>query len=186
MNPEALDVLIEGCCNNERSSQENLYKFFYDDMYRTCLRYTDDPHIALTILNDAFLKMFQKISQFKNTLGPFRPWLKTIVINTAIDHTRSLKKEARIIHIDHLQEAGNDDFQINYGWNYSEMQEHFRQLPAVTRVVINLFAIDGFSHKDIADQLNISEATSRWHVSEARKRLRSSMQLKPGKLAKHE
>lgn len=184
MNQEALDVLIERCCKNQRLSQETLYKFFYDDMYRTCLRYTDDPHIALTILNDAFLKVFQKIDQYKNTLGHFTPWLKTIVINTAIDHTRSLRKEARIIHMDPLHDPGNDDFHLNYGFNYSEMQEHFKLLPNVTRVVLNLFAIDGYSHKDIADQLNISEATSRWHLSEARKRLRNSMQLKPGKIGK--
>lgn len=186
MNEEALESLIEGCCNNKRLSQENLYKFFYDDMYSTCLRYTDDPHFALTILNDAFLKMFKNIGQYKNTIGNFKPWLKTIIINTAIDHTRSVKKEARIINIDHLQETGNEDFELNYGWNYAEMQEHFKTLSTVTRIVINLFAIDGYSHKDIAEQLDISEATSRWHLSEARKRLRNSMQLKPGKLAKHE
>ena len=142
MNVAELDFLIEGCCNNQRLSQENLYKYFYDDMYRTCLRYTDDPHFALTILNDAFLKMFQNIGQYNNTIGNFRPWLKTIIINAAIDHTRSVKKEARIIHIDHWQETGNDDFKLNYDWNYSEIQEHFKMLPTVTRIVINLFAIE--------------------------------------------
>ncbi len=186
MNQEALESLIDGCCNNHRLSQENLYKFFYDDMYRTCMRYTDDPHLALTILNDAFLKMFKNIRKYKSTSGNFKPWLKTIIINTAIDHIRSEKKEARIIHIDHLQETGKDDFELNYSWNYAEMQEYFKMLPTVTRIVINLFAIDGFSHKDIAAQLDISEATSRWHLSEARKRLRNSMQLNPGKLANHE
>jgi hypothetical protein len=82
---DTLDVLIK-VYNNQRSSQENLCKFFYDDMYRTYLRYTDDPNIAL---------------------------------------------------IDQLQEPGNDDFQLNYEWNYSEMQEHFRHLPTVNSIVIN-------------------------------------------------
>ena len=186
MNSKEIDDLIKGCHHNNRLAQESLYKYFYADMYRTCLRYTDDPHEALTILNDSFLKVFRSITQYNTHLGSFKPWLKTIIIHTAIDHTRSIKKTAHVIHIDHLQDQGDDDFQINYNWNHEELQQHFKLLPTVTRIVINLFAFDGYSHKDIAEQLNISETTSRWHLSEGRKRLRNSMQLKQSKLAKYE
>ena len=181
-----LDDLIEGCCHNNRGAQESLYKYFYADMFRTCQRYTPDPQDALTILNDSFLKVFRSISQYKKTMGNFKSWLKTIAINTAIDHTRRCKKETHLIHIDQVPEQGNDDFQLNYNWKQQEILQHFKLLPTVTRVVINLFVFDGYSHKDIAEQLNISETTSRWHLSEARKRLKISMQLNQHKLAKYE
>lgn len=167
-------------------AQENLYKYFYADMFRTCQRYTSDPHDALSILNDAFLKVFRSISRYKNELGSFKSWLKTIVINTAIDHVRLYKKDIRVIHIDQLHEQGEDDFHLHYAWKEEEIMQHFKQLPTVTRLVINLFAFDGYSHKDISEQLDISETTSRWHLAEARKRLKASMLLSQSKMVKHE
>jgi RNA polymerase sigma factor (sigma-70 family) len=153
-------------------------------MFRTCQRYTADAHEALSILNDAFLKVFLHISQYKKETGSFKAWLKTIVINTAIDFTRSCKKDIRVIHIDSVAEQGNDDFTLHYNWKQEELLQHFKQLPAVTRVVINLFAFDGFTHKDIAERLNITETTSRWHLAEARKKLKNTMQLKQPKMVK--
>src|SRR5829696_2791533 len=141
-------------------------------MFRTCQRYAEDPHDALTILNDSFLKLFRSIHQFDQGLGNFQSWLKTIIINTAIDHTRRCKKKPVFIHIDKVEEQGDHDFQINFNWKQEELAQHFRLLPAVTRLVANLFAFDGYTHKDIAAQLNITETTSRWHLAEARKRLK--------------
>ena len=181
LTEEELLVLIKQCRNNSRAAQEDLYKYFYPDMYRLCQRYSRDPHEALTILNDSFLKVFCNISQYNKQLGVFKSWLKTIIINTAIDHTRRSKRETYVIHIDQIQEQGDDDFQLAYNWKLEELLHHFNLLPSVTRIVVNLFAFDGYTHKDIAEQLNISETTSRWHLAEARKRLRGSMQLKQSK-----
>lgn len=186
MNQNELYEVIEGCNRNNRAAQETLYKHFYADMFRVCQRYTDDPHEALSIVNDSFLKVFKSIAQYKQTLAPFKPWLKTIVINTAIDHLRKHKKDMRLVHIDQVQEQGDDDFKLNYNWKHEELMYHFNRLPTVTRLVINLYAFDGYSHKDIAEQLDISETTSRWHVAEARKRLKVSLQLNKNKMAKHE
>lgn len=176
-----LHVLIERCISNDRLAQECLYKYFYADMFRICQRYTTHPHEALTILNDAFLKVFRCINQYNQTKGTLNAWIKTIVINTAIDFTRKQKKEAYVIHIDQIHEQGDDDFLLSYRWKREELLQHFKMLPAVTRLVINLFAFDGYTHKDIAQLLNITETTSRWHLAEARKRLRTSMQLKASK-----
>lgn len=181
LTEEALSGLIEQCKANTRASQEALYKYFYPDMFRLCQRYASDPHEALTILNDGFLKAFCNINKYNKSLGIFKSWLKTIIINTAIDYTRRSKREAYVIHIDQVQEQGNDDFQLAYNWKLEELLHHFNLLPSVTRIVVNLFAFDGYTHKDIAEQLNISETTSRWHLAEARKRLRGSMQLKQSK-----
>jgi RNA polymerase sigma factor (sigma-70 family) len=181
LTEEALSGLIQQCRANNRAAQEELYKYFYTDMFRLCQRYAKDPHEALTILNDGFLKAFCNISKYNKSLGIFKSWLKTIIINTAIDYTRRNKREAYVIHIDQVHEQGDDDFQLAYNWKLEELLHHFNLLPSVTRIVINLFAFDGYTHKDIAEQLNISETTSRWHLAEARKRLRGSMQLKQSK-----
>lgn len=181
ISEEEVYGLIEKCKTNDRASQEALYKYFYADMYPLCRRYASDPHEALTILNDGFLKVFSNISQYNTKLGRFKPWLKTIIINTAIDFTRRNKKETYVVHIDQLQEQGDDDFHLAYNWKLEEILQHFTVLPTVTRIVVNLFAFDGYTHKDIAEQLNISETTSRWHLAEARKRLKGSMQLKTSK-----
>lgn len=181
LTEQELSALIDRCRQNNRSAQEDLYKYFYADMFRLCQRYARDQHEALTILNDAFLKVFCNIAQYKRNLGVFKSWLKTIVIHTAIDHTRRSKREAYVIHIDQLQEQGDDDFQLVYNWKVEELLHHFNLLPSVTRIVVNLFAFDGYTHKDIAEQLNITETTSRWHLAEARKRLSRSMQLKQSK-----
>jgi len=150
-------------------------------MFAICKRYADDAHDALTILNDGFLKAFINIPKYNKEFGSFAPWLKTIIINTAIDYTRSSKRGAQIIHIDSILERGNDDFDLNFKVQQQEISRHLSLLPAVTRIVINLFAFDGYNYKEIAAMAGISESTARWHVSEARKKLKRSMQLKQTK-----
>jgi RNA polymerase sigma-70 factor (ECF subfamily) len=181
-----LQELLEGCRRNQRNAQEKLYKYYYGDMFRICQRYTCDAHEALSILNDAFLKTFKNIHQYREEFGHFKAWLKTIVINTAIDHLRTSKKDIRLVHIDKAKEQGNEDFVSGYRWKHDELMQHLQHLPAITRTVVNMFAFDGYSHKEIALYLDISETTSRWHLSEARKRLRQLLQLNQPKIAKHE
>ena len=181
LSQDELYKLIDGCRRNNRDAQEKIYKHFYNDMFVICKRYAEHAHDTLTILNDGFLKAFTNIDRYKNELGSFAPWLKTIIINTAIDYTRSNKRGAQIIHIDSILEQGNDDFQLNFNVYQQEISQHLNLLPAVTRIVINLFAFDGYDYKEIATMLGISESTTRWHVSEARKKLKRSMQLKQTK-----
>lgn len=155
-------------------------------MFRLCHRYTADAHEALSILNDSFLKVFKNIGHYRKELGAFKSWLKTIIINTAIDHLRSCKKDIRLVHIDQVTEQVDADDILSYRWKHDELVYHLQFLPTITRAVVNLFVFDGYSHKEIAQQLEMSEITSRWHLSEARKRLKRSLQLNNPKLAKHE
>jgi RNA polymerase sigma factor (sigma-70 family) len=178
LNQDELYGLIEGCRRNDRLAQEAIYKHFFKDMLAVCKRYAEHTHDSLTILNDGFLKAFINMERYNSGLGNFEAWLKTIIINTAIDHTRSIKRKARIVHIDSMLEQGDDDFWLNYVVHKEEIIQHLNLLPTVTRIVINLFAFDGYNYKDIAAMLGISESTTRWHVSEARKKLKCSMQLK--------
>ncbi len=178
MNQDELYNLIEGCRGNDRRAQELIYKHFFQEMLVVCKRYAENKHDTLTILNDGFLKAFMNIEKYKYELGNFDAWLKTIIINTAIDYTRSIKRKSRIVHIDSMLEQGNDDFWLNYVVHKEEIIQHLNLLPTVTRIVINLFAFDGYNYKDIAAMLGISESTIRWHVSDARKKLKYSLQLK--------
>lgn len=178
MNQDELYNLIEGCRGNDRRAQELIYKHFFQEMLVVCKRYAENRHDTLTILNDGFLKAFMNIEKYKYELGNFEAWLKTIIINTAIDYTRSIKRKSRIVHIDSMLEQGNDDFWLNYVVHKEEIIQHLNLLPTVTRIVINLFAFDGYNYKDIAAMLGISESTIRWHVSDARKKLKYSLQLK--------
>lgn len=166
---------------NNRSSQESIYKHFYHDMFVICKRYAEDAHDALTILNDGFLKAFINISKYNKQFGSFAPWLKTIIINTAIDYTRGSKRAAQIIHIDTVIDQGKEDLDLDFSVQQQEISRHLSLLPAVTRLVINLFAFDGYNYKEIAAMAGISESTVRWHVSEARKKLKLSLQLKQTK-----
>lgn len=86
-----LNQLIKECIRNNLLAQEKLYKYYYEDMFCACLRYTEDAHDVLSILYDAFLKVFLHISQYKKELGNFKAWLSAIVINTAINYTRRCK-----------------------------------------------------------------------------------------------
>lgn len=177
MNQDELYGLIEGCRRNNRAAQETVYKHFYAEMFTICKRYTEHSHDALSIMNDGFLKAFMNIAKYKDDRGNFAPWLKTIIINTAIDFTRSNKKSAHIIHIDSVLEQGDDDFQLSFNQHKEELTQHLQLLPPVTRIVINLFAFDSYDYKEIAGMLGISESTTRWHVGEARKKLKRSLQL---------
>jgi len=147
-------------------------------MYVICNRYAEHKHDTQTILNDGFLKAFTNIERYQNNLGTFDSWLKTIIINTAIDHIRSVKRKSRTIYIDNIPEQGYNDFGLDYLVHKEDISRHFNLLPAVTRTVINLSALEGFDYKDIAALLGISESTARWHVGEARKKLKQSLQLK--------
>lgn len=163
---------------NDRLAQEKLYKHFYADMFRVCRQYTDDAHNALTILNDGFLKVFRNISQYQSSIGSFNAWVKTIMVNTAIDHIRKDKRKPAHVHLEAVHEPGDDDLRMASHWKQEELSQHFKLLPAITRLVLSLVAFEGYTHKDISQHLNITETTSRWHLAEARKRLRVSMQLK--------
>lgn len=177
MNHNELYELIEGCRRNERDAQKAIYEYYYSEMFALCKRYAEHSHDALSIMNDGFLKAFMNIARYRQDKGSFTPWLKTIIINTAIDFTRSIKKTAQVIHIDSVLEQADEDFQLGFKQYKEELAQHLQLLPPITRIVINLFAFDSYDYKEIAGMLGISESTTRWHVGEARKKLRRSLQL---------
>src|SRR5687767_7580359 len=178
--------LIRQCIQGDRKAQLRLYDLCYSYMMSICVRYCKDRQEAAARLNLAFLKVLQHLDHFDHT-GTFKSWVSKITLRSIIDEFRSQQKHYEV-HIYQGQTITDQN------WPNSELNsivaeidmDHLmlkiQQLSNMDRQVFNLFAIDGFSHKEIASMLNISEGTSKWHVHEARKKLRESL-LKESKTA---
>ncbi len=176
MNNSGHDIstVIEGCKNGDRLAQEKLYRSFYSAMMNICMRYTRNEADAMEVLNTGFFKVFKSINQYSGGKAAPYTWIRTIIINTCLNFIRSKDKniaaaetgEAAEVHIppDVLASLTTED-----------ILQMVRKLPPATQAVFNLFVIDGYTHVEIAGMLNISEGTSKWHVSEARKTLQKQL-----------
>ncbi len=179
------NTLVEGCIREDITFQKELYLKYYNKMFTLCYRYLNDEHEANIVVHDAFLKVYQKIHQFKPETK-LEYWIKRIVINTIIDHLRrqsQLKK--RFITTKEFNQYGNitEDNEIaEENWwpkalliPQETLYNLIKELPDATRIVFNLHTIDELTHKEIADKLKISEGTSKWHLNNARKILREKI-----------
>jgi RNA polymerase sigma factor (sigma-70 family) len=176
--------LVEQCRNQSRSAQKNLYELYSRKMLTICLRYLKNEDDALEVLNTAFMKVFSKIAQYKSE-GSLEGWIKRIVINSAIDFVRGSKAyKKKFILMDEFSLYGipdeddepTDDFiDDSSAVSTEQVFELVKELPPATRVVFNLYVVDEFKHQEIAEQLKISEGTSKWHLSNARKILREKI-----------
>ena len=164
------DKLRIECINGEPGGQKKLYYGFYGFAMGICLRYSKDRDEAVGILNDGFLKVLTRLESFDPT-KPFLPWLSRIMTNTAIDHYRSQLRQPITSDVSELEIAG-DDAEINSKLNYEDLIKIIQTLPPGYRAVFNLFAVDGFSHEEISEQLGISIGTSKSNLFKARQKLR--------------
>lgn len=145
----------------------------YSFAMTVALRYSRDEHDAADIMSLAFVKLFKSIASFDETKGNFHGWVKRIIINEALDH---IKQRARFSTTE-LENAHEPliNNAIVEATDAAEIMHFIKQLPPATHAVFVLYAIDGFPHKEIAQQLGISEGTSKWHLSEARKNLQKKL-----------
>jgi RNA polymerase sigma factor (sigma-70 family) len=168
--------LLKGCIANERLAQEGLYKLYYKEMWQLCNRYLKSEELAEEATNSGFLKVFQHIKSFDENKGEFTGWIKVIMMRTCIDHAR---KEIEFNKdVDFTNEIG-DIFvspEILEKLYAEDLIKTIRILPVATQMVFNLSVIDGYSHKEIGEKLGITEGTSRWHLAEAKKQLRSVLE----------
>ena len=166
--------LIERVINKDRKAQLELYRICFSTLMSVAFRYKKNEADAAALSNDAFLKILLNISKY-NTETPFNAWVRRIAINNAIDNYRKNKKREETIetveNFDNIE--GADHFELDNEIEYQELNKMLLSLPNATRVVFNLFAIDGYSHKEITEELNIKLETSKWHMKEARKRLKA-------------
>lgn len=165
--------LVNGCAGNDRRAQEALYRLFFPEMLRMCRRYTRDEDTAIEIANNGFLRVFKKIHTF-SFKGSLEGWVRRLVYHSMADYYRD---NARYLHFlvfeerdEAVPERGNESF-------YEEdILRAVLQLPPVSQQVFRLYAIEGYSHAEIAESLSISEGTSKWHLSTARQKLREMLQ----------
>jgi len=178
LSKKQTEKLVKGCINNDRTAQETLYKLFYAEMFRVCYSYVPDNELAKEAFNSGFLKVFQSINNFDIEKGELGGWIRKIMIYTSIDLCRKELK-FNTVSFD-VQE--HDDYFISPSTlekiYFEEILQSIRTLPLATQTVFNLSVLDGFTHKEIGEQLNISEGTSRWHLAEAKRKLREL--LEPG------
>lgn len=165
------DELIAGCIAGNRLAQHYLYQRYYGKMMGICMRYTGNRTEAKEILNFAFLKVFKSLGHYKAE-GSFSGWVAKIVFRTTIDHVRSTTsyKKKMDFNLSSAQTVTNTAI------DHLATEELFaliQKLPTASRTVFCLYAIDGYKHKEIAKQLNISEGTSKWHLAAARKTLQT-------------
>ncbi len=165
------EEIIAGCRKKNRALQEHVYKQYYSLFLKVCARYAKNMQDAEQLLNDGFLKIFSQADRFKNN-GSFAGWMQRIMINTCLDYLRgSSLKEEMAIHVNSIPAEESNLSVTNdaiESMEFRELVKMIQVLPAMTRTVFNLFVFDGFNHKEISEQLDISEGTSHWHVHQAR------------------
>lgn len=171
-----IEMLLDGCLANNRKAQELLYRQYYSFAMIIAQRYSRDEADAADILSQAFVKVFRSIRSFDSSKGSFKSWLKRIVINEGLDHIKARKKFSDEIELElETVAAPNIDNAAIERLDAKELMTMIQQLPPATHAVFILYAVDGYNHREIATKLAISEGTSKWHLSEARKFLQQKI-----------
>jgi RNA polymerase sigma factor (sigma-70 family) len=162
--------LAHGCTSNDRRSQEALYKRYYNPMMALCSRYVRNREDAVEVLHTGLLKIFQNIGSYDEKKSALITWIHTIMVRTAIDFLR--KKNPMTQEVE-WTEAIEPEIQASVLVDTSgeEIMNFLKQLPQTTAIVFNLYVIEGHNHKEIGKLLNISDGTSKWHLSEAKNQL---------------
>lgn len=167
--------MVSDCIHGNRKAQERLFRQLYPFAMSIAMRYSRDEHDAADILSHAFINVFKSIASFNIQKGSLHAWVKRIIINEALDH---IKQRSRFSSQE-LKEAVDPGISnsIIEKTDAEEIMQTIKQLPPATHAVFTLFAIEGYGHKEIAQQLGISEGTSKWHLSEARKILQQKLSV---------
>lgn len=173
--PQNIEELIDGCKKDDRKAQERLYRSFYESMIVLCIRYARNETDAKAVLNAGFFKVFKSIHKYNPQKATLYTWIRTIIVNTCIDHVKSVQSTIVAGEIEETK-AVHTEPEVNAKLNAADILQLIRRLPPATMAVFNLFTIEGYGHKEIAALLQISEGTSKWHLSEARKSLQMEIQ----------
>jgi RNA polymerase sigma factor (sigma-70 family) len=166
------DAIIRGCVENNRKSQEMLYRRYAKAMFKLCLVYESDHDKAKDILQEAFIKIFKNIDRF-NRQCSLKGWMKKIITNTAIDHYRKQHHEAQFIPIENIVNPCSIEETVASILNTKDIISQVNRLPAGARIIFQLHALEGYSHKEIANLLHISEGTSKSQINRAKQLLQN-------------
>jgi RNA polymerase sigma-70 factor (ECF subfamily) len=160
----SLEQLIINCKKNDAKAQSQLYKLFSGKLFSLCLKYSKNYAEAEDVLQDSFITVFKKIKQFESK-GSFEGWIKRVTINTALQRYRS-KGVYEIVNEGQIEDVVVEVEEDNLSMDY--LLGLIQDLPDRYRLVFNLYALDGYSHKEIAEMLEISTGTSKSNLARAR------------------
>jgi RNA polymerase sigma-70 factor (ECF subfamily) len=164
--------LVAGCIANDRRYQERFYRRFAPVAMRTCRRFTQDREEQLEIVNSGMLRVFQKLDQFQFR-GSLEGWVRRIIFHTLSDYFRKANRRMAFLELSNLDHADSQDALPNL--YLEDVHRMIDLLPEATREVFLLYAVEGYNHREIGERLAISEGTSKWHLSNARKKLKKIM-----------
>ncbi len=160
--------IIKGCLAGNRRDQELLYRRHASKLYAVCLQYSGNDEEARDILQEGFIKIFENLDHYKHE-GSFEGWMRRITVNTALEKFRNRHNLYRVDDLEIIAEREADPDNHDYaGLEANDLVEIIRELPPKYRMVFNLYAIEGYTHKEISEMINISEGTSKSNLSRAR------------------
>lgn len=169
------EELIDGCLKNDAKSQERLYAKYYGKMLVVCSRYTRNKEDAIENLNNGFLKIFLNLKSFEGK-GSFEGWMRRIMVNTVLEQHRKTVTYKEVVRFPETFADQPFDATIIDQLYADDLIKLIASLPPSSRTVFNLFVIEGYTHKEIAKMLQISEGTSKWHVSYAKDKLKKKIE----------
>ena len=165
--------LIKGCAEGDRTLQKALYDRYCRKMMAICLRYARSTQEAEDILQEGFIKIFKKIHSFRSE-AKLETWITRIIINTALNSHRQKLYMLPMVDVTELQIAEDEGINLS-DFNLSELIAMVQSLPDGCRIVFNLFAMEGYGHKEIAEMLTISEGTSKSQYNRAKNLLKAKL-----------
>ena len=180
LSEQELTIIVEKCKKQDRLSQRKIYEMFYGKMMAVCLRYARNSDDAKDILQDGFIKAFNKIDRYSFE-GSFEGWLKRIIVNTAIDSYRRKKREVTIADDSLIKDDAiiDDEVTNKYeGLSINDIVDAMQQLSPGYRSVFNLYVMEGLTHKEIAETLNVSEGTSKSNFAKAKSNIKKILTKK--------
>jgi RNA polymerase sigma-70 factor (ECF subfamily) len=172
--------LILLCKKQDRKGQNLLYKYCFGKMMRICSRYANNKEDAVILFNNGFLKILNGLENYDVDV-PFETWSRRVMINSIVDEFRKNRKyKEQMVFKDwqgeDVEEQFVDESKADAKYDTEGIMKLLQMLAPATCKIFNLYAIDGYSHKEISSMLNISEGTSKWHLSEARRILRAKIE----------
>ena len=178
---EQINMILDGCRFNQRDAQKKLYRIYYSYAMSITLRYSPNHDTAVEITNDAFLKVYRNLKNFKpvydNTVASFMAWFKKVLVNACIDHIRKYNKKEMMASVDTDQLILADERETaEQMLHCKEIIKCIRHLSPACNAVFNLYVIEGFSHAEIAGKLNITEGASKSNLFKARQNLHQLLQ----------
>lgn len=167
--------LLESCLQGDREAQKRLYQLYAKKMMPICIRYSNDNETAKDLLHDGFLKVFAHLVDFKGE-GSFEGWVRKIFVNVALEHLRKQSEAFYTVDVEEARQLSESDYSVMDRLSAEEIMRWIQQLPEAYRTVFNMFAIDGYSHKEIAEKMGITETSSRVYLLRARQLLQEKLQ----------